>query len=873
MRHKHSGSIKWPVSKFLALLIVAWTVLVLFSLLTQREQLNRTANALARIDALANLKKDMSIRKWASTVGGVFIREEHILPFNSLEEAEHVVVAQGNGGTFNLVSVTPMHLLLAIQETSNNAFGGRERLTSKQLRNTRNAPDDWESSALEALSKGSELVTESVPAKGSHGLMRAMIPMRMEKECLECHRDTLVPVGGLRGGATISINLNAYRTAQEPTWQAIQLWHLGIWIIGLIGFLSFAYFSRRRNIERARLDEERHENEMAFGAMAEGAVITDANGTILWVNDAFCRISGYQRTEVLQQNPRLLKSGRHDAAFYEQLWRQLTEYGHWRGELWNQRKSGEIFPEEISIQALKGPDGKIRRFISIFSDITERKRIEQELQNYREDLEEQVRKRTEELTVARDAAEAANRSKSTFLANMSHELRTPLNAVIGFSQLMEKDPALAELQRRHVEIINHSGNHLLTLINDVLELSKIESGKIEMRQEEVDPLVLLKQVVGMMRLRAEQAGLALHLEAGDLPATVVLDPLMLRQILINLLSNAIKFTPAGKVSLTVRSADRGNGIVGLHFIVLDTGIGIRTEDRGRIFRPFEQAGAPHQQGGTGLGLSISQQYVGMMGGELVVESAPGKGSSFSFVLDVPAGKGGVANPPRGRVVALEAAQQGRHVLVVDDIPESRLLVRSLIEPLGFRISEAASVAEAESAVQAGQPDLVFMDWFLPDGSGLDAIGRIRSRRELHQPRIVMLTANALKESRQAARTAGADDFLSKPYEEDELYATLEKQLTIQFTRQQTQTEPSSLISSGEISASDLLGLPAEIRAELAQAALSLNPEQIAEALQHLAKAHPELAEGLRKFSDTRRYQRLWQVLGILDNEEQAWEAP
>ena len=202
-----------------------------------------------------------------------------------------------------------------------------------------------------------------------------------------------------------------------------------------------------------------------------------------------------------------------------------------------------------------------------------------------------------------------------------------------------------------------------------------------------------------------------------------------------------------------------------------------------------------------------------------------------------------------------------------------MLVRSLIEPLGFRISEAASVAEAESAVQTGQPDLVFMDWFLPDGSGLDAIGRIRSRRELHQPRIVMLTANALKESRQAARTAGADDFLSKPYEEDELYATLEKQLTIQFTRQQTQTEPSSLISSGEISASDLLGLPAEIRAELAQAALSLNPEQIAEALQHLAKAHPELAEGLRKFSDTRRYQRLWQVLGILDNEEQAWEAP
>lgn len=866
MRNAASRSTHWPGVKAILLLIVIWTILVLSSLLTQREQLNRTANALARIDAVANLKKDMSIRKWASSVGGVFIREAHLRPFNSLEEAEHVFVAQANGEYLRLVSVTPMHLLLAIQETSNSAFGGRERLTSKQLRNVENAPDDWESSALEALSKGSELVTESVPAKGSHGLMRAMIPMRMEKECLECHRDTLVPVGGLRGGATISINLNAYRTAQEPTWHAIQLWHFGIWIIGLAGFLSFGYLARRRNIERTRLDEERHENEMAFGAMAEGAVITDANGSILWVNDAFCRISGYQRDEVIHQNPRLLKSGRHDAAFYQQLWAQLTEKGHWRGELWNQRKSGEIFPEEISIQALKGPDGRIRRFISIFSDITERKRIEQELQNYREDLEEQVRKRTEELTEARDAAEAANRSKSTFLANMSHELRTPLNAVIGFSQLMEKDPALADLQRRHVEIINHSGNHLLTLINDVLELSKIESGKMEMHQEEIDPASLLEQVVGMMRLRAEQAGLALHLEAADLPATVILDPLMLRQVLLNLLSNAIKFTPHGKVALSVHSTRLDDGQVRLSFSVRDTGIGIRPEDQERIFRPFEQAGVP-QQGGTGLGLSISRQYVAMMGGELALESTPDVGSSFSFALAVSAGKQALSTPPKGRVVALEAAQQGHHVLVVDDIPESRLLVRSLIEPLGFRVSEAASVGETKSAMRSELPDLVFMDWFLPDGNGLDAIRHICSTHGPARPRIVMLTANALEQSREAALAAGADDFLSKPYEEDELYATLERQLAIHFTRRQTQTEPATFGSAGEISAADLLALPPEIRARLAQAAISLNPEQIATALHELAGDYPELARGLGEFSDTRRYQRLWQVLGILDNEE------
>lgn len=857
-----------PGGKTLVMLVVVWTILVLSSLLAQREQLNRTASALARIDAIANLKKDMSIRKWASSVGGVFIREEKVPSFKSLEEAERITVERGNGEVLRLISVTPIHLLLAIQETSNNAFGGRERLTSKQLRNVENAPDDWEASALDALSKGSEMITESVPKRGSHGLMRAMIPMRMEKECLECHRDTLVPVGGLRGGATISINLNAYRTAQDPTWRAIQFWHLGIWTIGLIGFMSFSYFARRRDIEKARLDEERNENEMAFGAMAEGAVITDAEGTILWVNDAFCRISGYPREEVIRQNPRVLKSGRHDAEFYRRLWTQLTESGHWRGEMWNRRKSGEVFPEEISIQALKGADGRIRRYISIFSDITERKRIEKELQDYREDLEQLVRQRTEELTEARDTAEAANRSKSTFLANMSHELRTPLNAVIGFSQLMEKDPALVDTQRRHIEIINHSGNHLLTLINDVLELSKIESGKVEMRREDVDLARLLEQVVEMVQLRAEQAGLALDLESESLPTTAALDPLMLRQILLNLLSNAIKFTTEGKVSLRVFGADQGHDIVRLTFSVLDTGIGIRSEDQVRIFRPFEQAGPP-QQGGTGLGLSISAQYVGMMGGRLTLESNPGIGSSFSFMIDVPVGSGNLTVAPPGRVVALDAAQQGRLVLVVDDMPEARLLVRSLLEPYGFRICEAAGVAEAEAelAFDSELPDLIFLDWFLPDGSGLSLIRQIRSQDQTWQPRIVMLTANALEESRQEALAAGADDFLSKPYEEDELYSIVEKQLAIRFTRQLIRNVPASPSAAGGISAADLLGLPPETRAQLAHAALSLNPQKIADALHYLAQAHPELAQGLAEFSDPSRYQRLWQVLGILDREE------
>ncbi|MBI4741691.1 MAG: PAS domain S-box protein [Betaproteobacteria bacterium] len=887
MQTRSTPSSRLPGNKATYLLVAVWTVLVFISLITQREQLNRTASALARIDAIANLKKDMTIRQWASGVGGVFIREEHVPSTNSLEEEERVTLTRSNGEILRLVSVTPIHLLLAIQGASNRANGKeesgiRERLTSKQLRNLDNAPDDWEATALEALNKGGDMVAEALPRKGGHGLMRVMIPMRMEKECLECHRDTLVPVGGLRGGASVSINLNAYRTAQEPTWLAIQYWHFGIWLLGLTGIYAFAFLTRRRNIEKRRREEERRENETAFAAMAEGAIITDAKGSILWVNDAFCRISGYGRDEVIDRNPRFLKSGAHDEAFYRQLWQQLTSSGHWRGELWNKRKSGEIFPEEISIQALRGADGRIRRYISILSDITERKRNERELQEYREHLEELVRQRTGELTVARDEAEAANRSKTTFLANMSHELRTPLNAVIGFSLLMDKDRDLAPKQRRNAEIINRSGNHLLTLINDILELSKIESGKMEMNAQEVDLAELLEQVVDMMRQRAEQAGISLALEAEGLPEAVVLDPVMLRQVLINLLSNAVKFTavspvrlvypiPAQGVSLKANGVDAGGGMVRLTFGVADTGIGIPVEDLARIFQPFEQAGGSPREG-TGLGLTISQQYVRMLGGELVVESEVGKGAVFSFSVTVPAPRLPQAKLARRLVTGVEPAAHGKRILVVDDLPEARLLVRSLLEPLGFGIIEASTAAEAEHAVEcggSGLADLVLMDWFLPDGNGLDAIERIRARKDIRQPRIAMLTANALEESRHAALAAGADDFLSKPYEESALYAMLEKHLSIRFALgTETGAGQSQVVPGRGIVAAGLLGLAPETRTLLAEAAVSLDRQRIAGALLAVADENRELASRLAEFSDTRQYQALWELLGIMDGEEE-----
>ena len=852
---------RYRVTAILASII--WTLVVVVSLWSQRGQLDRTAESMARIDALTNLRKDMAIRKWAASVGGVYINADRVPPIETIEEQEHLSGEKMNGAPFELVSLTPIHILQAIQEVSKKEYGITERLTSQQLRNNNNAPDDWEAKALKTLESGAKIAAESVPRKGSHGLMRVMIPMRMEKECLECHRDTLIPVGGLRGGAVISIDLNTYRTAQEPTWRSIQYWHFGIWILGLVTISIFSLFARRRAMEHEQQSEERRENELAFSVMAEGAIITDAEGIILWVNDAFCTIYGYSRDEVIGQNPSILKSGRHDNIMYSNLWHQLKTVGHWRGELWNRRKSGEIFPEEISIRALRGQDGQIRRYISIFSDSTERKYAEEELQKHREHLEYLVRQRTEELTVARDQAEAANRSKSTFLANMSHELRTPLNAVIGFSQLMDKDPALSEKQRRNVEIIKRSGNHLLTLINDVLELSKIESGKMRLMEEEANPSELLNEIADMMRERAEQANLTLTLETSGLPPGAMLDTVKLRQVLLNLLSNAVKFTQHGGILLRVINQAGGENEIRLEFTVSDTGIGIAVEDMRRIFEPFEQAGTPSaNEAGTGLGLTISRQYLQMMNSKLTVESTFGQGSSFKFALLVRS-----CNPPaahegvQGRVVDLATADHGKRLLIADDNAEARLLLRDFLEPYGFEIAEAGDGTQVEKKVSSFQPELILMDWRMPRMDGLEAMRRIRAGRNSVQPKIVILTAYAFEENRQEALNAGADDFMRKPVNKEELYAVLEKQLGVHFVRE-IDTPHKEGRKYAELIASDLECLSVEARARLIEAVRELNSAKIAVELEQIRAINPELASRLLGLAENMQYRQFWQLLGI-----------
>lgn len=589
---------KWPLvvaPTALVLALALWTALVAFSLWTQRAQLDQSAIALAKIDAIANLRKDMAIRKWAETIGGVYVNEDKMPNLDSLETQEHLAHTRPGGETLKLVSITPIHILLAIQEISHQIYGNRERLTSLQLRNRANAPDEWETGALKSLQGGAEVAVETMPRQaGGHGLLRLMIPMKMDKECLECHRDTLVPVGGLRGGASISIDLNTYRTAQEPAWKAIQYWHLAIWLLGLATIYTFWFFSRRRSAEQLKQEEDRRENETAFAAMAEGAVITDAQGSIRWVNDAFCSIYGYQRDEVLGRNPRILKSGRHDADFYAGFWRQLLQAGHWRGEVWNRRKTGEVFPVELSIQALRGPKGHIRRFISVFSDISERKRNEEALQSQRRQLEESEGR-------LRDLAgflQTVREEERTRIARELHdEMGQALTALrIDLGWLRSKSASLGAATTERV------GSALGVVEQSIVSLRRISE---DLRPAMLDSLGIAAAVEHHVGQFSQRTGIPCQFTKdreefdldSDLSTTVF-------RVVQEALTNVARHASASAASVQLSQAEDG--------------VSLNISDNGRGF-----SGASDRKT---FGLLGMRERIAMLGGCLEIDSEPGRGT-------------------------------------------------------------------------------------------------------------------------------------------------------------------------------------------------------------------------------------------------------
>ncbi|HEY9646461.1 MAG TPA: GAF domain-containing protein [Chroococcidiopsis sp.] len=529
----------------------------------------------------------------------------------------------------------------------------------------------------------------------------------------------------------------------------------------------------------------------------------------------------------------------------------------------------------------------------------------------------QTQQQADELRYAKNAADAANRAKSEFLASMSHELRTPLNVILGLTQLLDQDRGLNADQRRYVEIISRSGEHLLTLINDVLEMSKIEAGRLNLNEDSLNLHALLDDVKEMLQVRTLAKGLQFDVQYGaSLPLVIKTDGGKLRQILINLIGNAIKFTRQGHVTVRVsyQRLDEPEAIapagpnakgtlsqaglpLGRLFVeVEDTGSGISSEEIGSLFRPFEQASVGRQSmEGTGLGLAISQRYVQQMSGEITVRSQPGEGSVFAFsivvgVVDTSQIQTSVADTKTdklGKVIGLTPGQPTYRLLIAEDHPVNRLLLVKLLEFPGFEIRQAENGREAIALWESWNPDLIFMDMQMPVMNGYDATRTIRAQEVIGQdsgavysptglgdrpiepalaPRsrtkIIALTASAFKEQRQEILMAGCDDFISKPFKRDELFEKIAVHLGVQYLyeesapHQNAAHSPQSVQTMQALDHSMLAQMPADWLQRLHQAALQGNDVWIIKLIADLPPEQAIAAQVLHQLAEDFQFDQI-----------------
>lgn len=452
------------------------------------------------------------------------------------------------------------------------------------------------------------------------------------------------------------------------------------------------------------------------------------------------------------------------------------------------------------------------------------------------------------------AAEAASRAKSTFLANMSHEFRTPLNAILGFTQIMTRDKRLPPDHRRDIEIIHRSGEHLLGLINDVLDMSKIEAGRARLNQRGFDLVRLLQGLEEMFALRAGQKGLSLRLALDPtVPHYVTADDGKLRQVLMNLLGNAVKFTTEGQVTLRVEicSPPIGQGqtkSVWVRFSVEDTGPGVQPDEMEQIFTPFTQSARGAQATeGTGLGLAISREYVRLMGGELTVASQPGQGAAFQFTLPLEdVSPNDLEQPPTARrVIGLEPCQPAYRMLVVDDSEVNRTLLVRIFEPVGFAVREAGNGAEALHIWEEWQPHLIWMDMRMPVMDGYEATRRIKATTRGMATIVIALTASALEEDKAVILSEGCDDYLRKPFREAELFDAVVRHLGVRYVYEAPAApEASAPAAPGQPSslAARLQAADPAWRAELARAAVLGDLDALNQLASRIAPQSPDLAE-------------------------------